>query len=122
MSVYDQPPSPGPSYPAQQTSTLALVSLITGILGLSIVPLIGSVIAVITGPMAKKEILDSHNTLGGEGLATAGTILGWIGIGLGVVGLCVTGALFVVPFCIALTAIGTNGNYWLLPSLLGFLF
>ena len=100
---------------APPSSSLALVSLISGILGLSLFPLIGSIIAIITGPMAKKEIYESGGALGGEGLANAGTILGWIGIALGVVGCCVAGAFMVLPLCFIPLA---EGNFWLLPTLL----
>ena len=80
---------------------MAVVSLIAGILGLTMFPLIGSIVAVITAPMAKKEIASSAGTLGGEGLAKAGLILGWVGIGLTVLGVCVFGIAFAIPFCIA---------------------
>jgi hypothetical protein len=72
-------------------STLALVSLIAGILGLTFLPTIGSIAALITGYMAKKEIRESSGALNGEGMATAGLVLGWIGVGLLLVGLCIAG-------------------------------
>jgi len=66
-----------PSY-SPPTSSMAVVSLVAGILGLSLFPFVGSIVAVITGNMAKNEIRDSRGALGGEGLAKAGVILGWI--------------------------------------------
>jgi len=116
---YDPPPS-GTSY-SLPNSTLALVSLITGILGLTFIPLLGSIVAVITGPMAQKEITESHGTLGGEGLAKAGIILGWIGIGLGIIGICIGGFLIAIPFCMALFAISRDGMNLILPTLFGLL-
>lgn len=88
----------------QQTSTLAMVSLIAGILGWTIVPTLGAIVAVITGHMAKNEIRQSGGTLGGDGLATAGLILGWLHLALVVVGLClaaliVAGAIS-LPVCL----------------------
>jgi hypothetical protein len=68
--------------------------------------------------MAKKEIDTSGGTLSGEGLATAGIILGWIGIALTVLGLCTAGAIFAVPACIAIFAATSNGVNLLLPSLM----
>ena len=65
------------------TSNMALVSLIAGILGLS-VPILGSIVAAVTGQMARREIRESAGTLGGDGLVTAGLVMGWIGIGLAV--------------------------------------
>lgn len=116
MSIYDPQGEPGPAYTPQQTSTTALISLIAGIMGLTFFPFIGSIIAVITGPMAKREIQENPS-LSGEGLATAGVILGWIGIALGVISLCVIGALIAFPFCAVLFAAVEEGINWLAPAL-----
>ncbi len=117
MSIYDSQGGPGPAYTPQQTSTMAIISLIAGILGLTFMPFIGSIAAVITGPMAKREIRENP-TLSGEGLATAGVILGWIGIALGVLTLCGVGAIFAIPFCAVLFAAATEGINMLAPVLL----
>jgi hypothetical protein len=69
-----------------RTSTMAIVSLIGGIVGWTVLPLLGSIVAVITGHMAKNEIKKSAGTVGGNGMATAGLVLGYIQLGLG---LCV---------------------------------
>lgn len=98
-------------------STLAIVSLVAGILGLSLFPFLGSIVAVISGIMARREIQDSAGTLGGEGLATAGLVLGWIGIGLGVIGVCVFGAFLAIPLCAAFFAASGGSSSWL-PLLL----
>ena len=79
-----------------RTSNLAIVSLITGILSWFLLPLIGAVIAVITGHMAKTEIRQSNGLIAGEGMATAGLILGYIHLGLAVIGLCIVGILLVL--------------------------
>jgi hypothetical protein len=79
---------------------MAIVSLISGILGLTFIPLLGSIVAVITGYMARNEIRASGGTVGGEGLATAGLILGWIGVALLVLGLCIGGIAILVPLCL----------------------
>lgn len=63
-----------------KNETLAVVSLIFGISGFVCLGIIGAVVAVITGGMAKKKIAASGGTLGGESLAKIGCILGWIGI------------------------------------------
>jgi Domain of unknown function (DUF4190) len=68
---------------AQPTSTLAIVSLISGIVSWFLIPFIAAVAAVITGHMAKNEIKKSNGTIGGNGLATAGLVLGYIQLGLG---------------------------------------
>ncbi|MEN6393959.1 MAG: DUF4190 domain-containing protein [Anaerolineaceae bacterium] len=106
----------------RRTSTMAIVSLVAGILGLTFFPFIGSIVAVITGPMAKKEIQQSGGTLDGEGLATAGIVTGWIGIGLGVISCLVTFFAILVPLVLiplGLFSIGNTG--FLLPILLGIL-
>ncbi|MFB0538155.1 MAG: DUF4190 domain-containing protein [Anaerolineae bacterium] len=64
------------------TSGLAIASLIFGILGLTLLPTLGSVLAVILGYMAKSEINSSAGQLEGSGLATTGVVLGYIGLGL----------------------------------------
>jgi hypothetical protein len=38
--------------------------------------------------MARKEIRNSRGAMQGEGLAKAGIVLGWIGVGLAVMGIC----------------------------------
>ena len=45
--------------------------------------------------MAKGEIRNSGGTLSGDGLATAGLVLGYIGIGLTVLGICALIAWFI---------------------------
>ena len=63
-------------------SNLALASLILGILGWTAIPFLGSLGAIVTGHMAKKEIKNSPGTLGGDGMATAGLVLGYINAAL----------------------------------------
>jgi hypothetical protein len=65
------------------TSTTAVISLIAGILGLTFIPFLGSILALILGYMSKKEIEQSAGGLSGAGLATAGIVMGWIGVALG---------------------------------------
>ncbi len=74
--------------PLPRTSTMAVVSLITGVLAWFLLPLVGAIVAVITGHMAKKEIAQSGGWLIGDGLATAGLVLGYIHFAFVVLGLC----------------------------------
>jgi hypothetical protein len=104
--------------PARPTNTTAIISLVAGILGLTLVPLIGSVVAVIVGGMAKKEIAASAGAVGGEGLAQIGVILGWIGIGLGVLGICAACAVFVLPLVLGGAGILSSDFSSLMPALL----
>jgi len=112
---------PGGTPYSLPNSTLALVSFITGILGLTFVPFLGSIVAVITGPMAQKEIAESLGTLGGEGLAKAGVILGWIGIGLGLIGICIGGLVIAIPLCLGLFFVSQEGMNLILPTLFALL-
>ncbi len=83
----NQPGIVPPNPTTKRESTLAIVSLITGILGWTLLPFISSIVAVITGHMAKKEIRESGGNMSGDGMATAGLILGYTMIGLAILGI-----------------------------------
>jgi hypothetical protein len=70
------------------TSTLAIVSFVSAILGFTIVPVIGTIVALITGYMARNETRSIPPQASGDGLATAGIIMGWIQVALFVIGIC----------------------------------
>ena len=74
-NIYQQTPPLTP-----QNSTMAMISMIAGIVGWVLAPLIGSLVAIITGHMAKREIRESAGQLGGDGMATAGLVLGYLQI------------------------------------------
>jgi hypothetical protein len=101
-------------------SSMAIVSLIAGILGITFFPLLGSIVALITGYAARKEIQESAGALAGDGMATAGLVMGWIGIGLSFFGVCIACcAIFgLIPFF----AIISNSSNWILPGLVGLIF
>lgn len=82
---FEQNPQPGYG---QQTNSLAVISLVSGIASYFIVPLLGAIVAIITGNMAKKEIRQSGGRMTGEGLAKWGVILGWVNIGFALIGIC----------------------------------
>src|SRR5258708_32385750 len=101
MSNYPPPQYPSPYPPtAQPNSTTAIISLIAGILGLTAFPIVGSLVAVVTGHMAKGEIARSNGTLGGGVLATGGLTLGCICLRLFVLGLVGVGLFFGVRICL----------------------
>ena len=64
-----------------KTNVLAVVALIAGIAGLTVIPFVSSIVAVVTGHMARKEVRRTGEQ--GDGLALAGLITGYIGIGFG---------------------------------------
>jgi hypothetical protein len=79
---YQQPP-PGyapygqPGYPSSPgTNGFAIASMVLGILWLW---WIGSILALVFGYVAKSQIRGSGQS--GSGMATAGIVLGWIGVG-----------------------------------------
>lgn len=65
-----------------RTDGNAIASLILGIAGLVMCPLVPSIFAVVLGNKAK-ERLAREPGLEGEGLAKAGVVLGWVGIAIG---------------------------------------
>jgi hypothetical protein len=102
-------PQPLPPASTTRTSTTAIISLIAGILGiLQAVPIIGPIVAIVTGHMAKSEIKKSGGMISGGGMATAGLILGYVTLALGLclclVWLAVWAGLMTLPFTIPLIA------------------
>lgn len=89
----------------RQTSILAIASLVTGIAGWSVLPFISSIVAIITGHMARAEIRRRPHELEGDGLALTGLILGWA-----MLGLCVLGVLAFILFFGGLAWLATMGN------------
>ena len=77
------------------TSTLAIVSLVSAILGFTFVPIIGTIVALITGYMARSETRAIPARASGDGLATAGIIMGWVQVALAVITVCCAIAYFV---------------------------
>ena len=71
----------------RQTSAMAIVSLVAGLLGWSLLPVIGSVVAIVTGHLARGEIRRRPEALEGDGLAVAGLVLGYLMVAMTVVGL-----------------------------------
>ena len=75
------------------TSGKAIASLVLGIIGLTGIPFVASLIALVLGYSARTEIRAEHQK-GGE-LATAGIVLGWVGVGLTAAALLVAAVFFV---------------------------
>ena len=95
--------------PMRQTSTLAVVSLVFGILGWTLLPFLGSLVAVVCGHMARGEIRRAQGALEGDGMAVAGLVLGYLVIGLSV--LAVLAAILFFGGLAALIGLaGMNGS------------
>ena len=77
-----QPGPYGPPYggypyaPPQRTNGMTIASMVLGILWLY---WIGSILALVFGYTAKKQIRERGEA--GGGMATAGIVLGWVGVG-----------------------------------------
>lgn len=61
-----------------ETNGKSIASMVLGILWLCG---IGSILALVFGYQAKNEIDASGETQGGRGMAMAGIVLGWVGVG-----------------------------------------
>jgi hypothetical protein len=71
--------------PAQSTTmprTTNGLSIAALVLGIVWVYWIGSILALIFGYVALGQIRDSGGTQGGRGMAIAGIVLGWVGVGM----------------------------------------
>ena len=66
----------------KQTPHLAAISLIAGVFSSFIVHLLGGIVAVITGLLAKREIKHCEGKLAGEKYVHWGIVLGLANIGL----------------------------------------
>jgi uncharacterized membrane protein len=103
MNNPDTPPPPGaPAYPpappssAQPQNGLGVAALVFGILQFICLPVIAAVLAIVFGIMGRKKAKQGLATNGG--LATAGLILGIVGLVLTVISLIVMVALGVGLF------------------------
>ena len=78
----------------RQTSTVAVFSLVLGIAGWTVLPFVASILAIITGHMARAEIRRRPTDLEGDGLALTGLILGWLNVGMVLLGILAFIAFF----------------------------
>ena len=110
------PPPPGATFtpPAVQyrapqavaappTNGYAIASLVCGIAGYVAIPLVGHILALVFGYVARGQIDRSGGNEGGRGMAVAGIILGWIGLVLSIIGLIIA--------IIVISVVATNGAH-----------
>ncbi|MFQ5613043.1 MAG: DUF4190 domain-containing protein [Anaerolineae bacterium] len=89
------------------TSPLALISLVAGVAAWTILPLLGTAVAIIAGHLAKREIAASGGRMTGDGLATVGLVLGYAHLIVSLLGLLIglaVLALLVILLVFGLTA------------------
>ncbi|WP_396658021.1 DUF4190 domain-containing protein [Microbacterium sp.] len=83
----------GPKY-----NVMAIVSFVSSLVGLFVIPIIGQIVGIITGHISLNQLKTSGEN--GRGLALAGTIIGWVSLGLAVLAIILIFA-FVIPLAIA---------------------
>jgi hypothetical protein len=81
------------------TDGRAVGALVCGIIGLAVCAPVG-IVAVVLGGQSRRAIADSGGRLQGDGMALAGLIMGWVAVGLLILGILV--------FVIVLAAAGTS--------------
>lgn len=92
---YGQPYQP---YPVRKTNTMAILALVFGFV---FFPL-----GIYFGHRAKKEIALTHED--GEGLATAGIIVGWIHAGIWGLAVAIWLVFFVIWILVVVLAVGAT--------------
>lgn len=68
------------STPPRSSSGAAVASLILGILSLTFLPLLASIPGIICGHTARGNIRQSNGALTGDGMATAGLVMSYLGL------------------------------------------
>lgn len=81
------------------TSALAVVSLIFGIATWCMLPVVGAIVAIVCGHLARGEIRRSPGVLEGDSLAVVGLVLGYVQLAFG---------LILVLFAIAAILLGLS--------------
>lgn len=81
------------------TSPLAVVSLIFGIATWCMLPVVGAIVAIVCGHLARGEIRRAQGALEGDSLAVVGLVLGYVQLAFG---------LILVLFAIAALVLGLS--------------
>jgi hypothetical protein len=89
----------GYATPTPATNTLAVVALVLGICGLTVIPLAASIAAVICGHVARRQIRERGE--GGDGMALGGLITGYIGV---------AGLVLILLFFVLIPVIAITGS------------
>jgi hypothetical protein len=101
---------PKPQAPQAAPDGNATASLILGILGITILPVIGSILAVILG---RASIGDAYRRgERGSAIATAGVILGWIGVAALAIFVIFFGIFTLAPWWITLAVVILGISAW----------
>ncbi|WP_407345406.1 DUF4190 domain-containing protein [Pengzhenrongella phosphoraccumulans] len=88
-----------PIEPVRRSRALAIISLVAGLCGFSLVPLLGSIVAVITGHLALAQI--GETDVDASNLARAGLWLGYLAMAL----IVLAGAAFMLVVVVRSSAL-----------------
>jgi Domain of unknown function (DUF4190) len=87
-----------------QTDDKAVISLVLGVLSLISLSILAGIPAIIVGRMSRENIRASSGRLIGEGMATAGIVMGWVSVGL-------AGVLLLVVLLVVIFAVAAGTHY-----------
>jgi hypothetical protein len=92
---------------------MAMVSLILGLASWFFVPLVGAVGAIVTGHLARSEIRNSYASQGGDGLAIAGLVLGYLNVAFSCIVplLIIVGVIGLGSFCAFCAALSDPNSF-----------
>lgn len=76
------PPGVAPVARSVPTDGLAVASLVLSIVSFLFCPIVAAVLGIIFGYISQRNIEESGGALGGDQLAMAGIIVGWVHLGL----------------------------------------
>jgi hypothetical protein len=99
---------------APPLAPLAIASFVLGLVGATIVPILGSILAIVFGHVALSQIRQAKGRLGGKGMSLAGLILGYLVI----IPAIIVGIVYVAILALAPrgtnAAVGGNFELWML--------
>jgi hypothetical protein len=97
--ISTEPKPQAPQEPQAAPDGNAIASLVLGILGITVIPFICSILAVILGRVSIGDAYKRGER--GSAMATAGVILGWIGVAVFAVLFVFLGIFTLAPWWIA---------------------
>jgi len=97
--ISTEPKPQAPQEPQAAPDGNAIASLVLGILGITVIPFICSILAVILGHISIGDAYKRGER--GSAIATAGVILGWIGVAVFAVLVVFLGIFTIAPWWIA---------------------
>ncbi|TAL84346.1 MAG: DUF4190 domain-containing protein [Rhodanobacter sp.] len=86
--------------PVSNSNSLAVVSLVFGILAWCVLPIVGAIVAIVCGHLARGEIRRAppDAPLEGSGMALAGLVLGYVQLVFGVLAMLLVFGLIFLGF------------------------